>query len=95
MRLDPRYSCSCVKQSVVDELYKCEPPEPEIAVCFGGIDIEETDKTCPRGYFYDMKTCRCLIKNNCNLFAPCPNGGSLDPTRFCECVSADKYKELT
>ena len=50
-RLDPRESCSCVDMSIVEELYTCEP--------------EKTDKSCPRGFYYDKHACKCFVEYNC------------------------------
>jgi len=75
----------------------CGPDEPRVAVCFegfGGLHEKETDKTCPKGYRYDMDSCKCFVENNCQMFAPCPNGGSLDPTKFCTCTDAKSYDQI-
>ena len=41
-----------------------------------------------------MESCKCFIENNCQTFAPCPNGGSLDPTKFCTCIDAISFAQI-
>ena len=97
--LDPRESCSCVDQSVIDALYTCEPEktEPELEheiVCECGVGYHpiETDKTCEKGFRYDMDACKCMIEWNCKK--GCGYGRRLDPTKFCTCIEESEYEKL-
>ena len=93
--LDPRESCECVDQSIIDDLYKCDPP-----VLVDDFDCNRRGEkicpddpiTCPTGTIYDDDACMCMQLIQCKI--GCPMGQGLDPRESCECVDQSIIDDL-
>ena len=96
MQLDPRESCKCVDEDIVDDLYTCEPPaviEDEFDCDrFGNKICPKHPRRCPRGQRYDHDACTCVAEYQCEKL--CRRGQTLDPREVCSCVDKSVVKDL-